>query len=87
MDCLKTQKTKHLQVLTINIIPFSHPTTALGCGFYKDKREGAFPLRKFEYPVSLWENYEEELQDCQRLYSDFTNVNDSLSYYLFSMKG
>ena len=49
----------------------------MGCGFYKEKREATYPLKKYEYPVSLWENYEEELQDCPRLYSDFTKSDDA----------
>jgi len=65
------------QSLQLNIIPFSHPTKTLACGFYKEKREGTFPLRKYEYPVSLWESYEEALQDCQRLYSSFTKPDDA----------
>lgn len=65
-----------MQNLTLNIIPFNHPTTLLEFGFYKEKKEGYYPLRKYEYPKDLWAKYEEELQDCDRLYSNFKDTED-----------
>ena len=56
-----------MQNLTLNIIPFSHPSTLLEFGFNKEKKEGYYPLRKFDYPKNLWEKFEEELQDCDNL--------------------
>ncbi|MCT4698548.1 Piwi domain-containing protein [Tenacibaculum haliotis] len=65
-----------MQKLTLNIIPFNHPSTKVEFGFYKEKKDGYYPLKKFEYPKSLWAKYEEELQDCKRLYSNFKDTAD-----------
>ncbi len=65
-----------MQKLTLNIIPFKHPSTLMEFGFYKEKKDGYYPLKKYNYPRSLWDNYEEELQNCNRLYSNFKNKED-----------
>lgn len=65
-----------MQKLTLNIIPFKHPSTLMEFGFYKEKKDEYYPLKKYNYPRSLWENYEEELQDCNRLYSNFKDKED-----------
>lgn len=61
------------QNLRINIIPFRHPVDEMEFSFVKEKQPGYFPLPKWAYPKYLWENYEEELQDIDCLYSDFSN--------------
>jgi hypothetical protein len=46
-------------------------------GFIKEKKSGYYPLPKWAYPRYLWENYEEELQDIERLYCNFSDQEES----------
>lgn len=58
---------KHL----LNILTFNAPSEPKEFQFITEKTDGYKPLRKAEYPFSLWQKYEEELQDCKRLYCNF----------------
>ncbi len=65
-----------MQKLTLNIIPFKHPTSLVEFGFFKEKKAGFFPLRKFDYPKSLWSEFESELQECDNLYCNFEDKDN-----------
>lgn len=65
-----------MQKLTLNIIPFKQPSSLVEFGFFKEKKAGFFPLRKFDYPKSLWSKYESELQDCDNLYCNFVDKDN-----------
>ena len=66
-----------MQKLTLNIIPFKQPSSLVEFGFFKEKKAGFFPLRKYDYPKSLWSKYESELQDCDNLYCNFVDKDNS----------
>jgi hypothetical protein len=59
--------------IILNVIPFHHPEDTKTFGFYKEKKEGFYPIRKYEYPKPLWENHEEEIQKLECLYTDLTD--------------
>lgn len=56
----------------LNILSFPAPAEPKEFQFITEKTEGYKPLRKAEYPFALWQKHEEELQDCKRLYCNFT---------------
>ena len=65
------------QTLELNILPFSHPVTDKNFGFFKEKKDGYAPLNRWEFPLSLWETYEDDLQDQKRLYTDSSTIEGS----------
>ncbi|MCB0536204.1 MAG: hypothetical protein KDE33_01630 [Bacteroidetes bacterium] len=56
----------------LNILTFNAPSEPKEFQFITEKTEGYKPLRKAEYPFSLWQKHEAELQDCKRLYCNFS---------------
>jgi len=56
----------------LNILTFQAPSEPQEFHFIKEKKDGYKPLRKGEYPFDLWAKYEDDLQDCKRLYCNFS---------------
>jgi hypothetical protein len=65
-----------LENLKINIIPFKHPSLQKEFGFYKEKKEGFFPIHRGDLPKEIWDNFKPELQDVKYLYSNFSDTID-----------
>ena len=66
-----------MQKLTLNIIPFNHPNQGLEIGFYKQEKQGYYSLWKGEYPISFWDDFNEEMQECDRLYTNFVDTDNN----------
>ena len=65
-----------MENLKINIIPFKHPSTKKVFGFYKEKKDGFFPIHRGDLPNEIWDNFKTELQDLKYLYSNFSDTQD-----------
>jgi len=65
-----------LENLKINIIPFQHPSIKKEFGFYKEKKDGFYPIHRGDLPKEIWDNFKTELQDIKFLYSNFTDTQD-----------
>lgn len=65
-----------MENLKINIIPFEHPVQELEIGFYKKEKKGYYSLWKGEYPQSFWDDFNTEMQDCDKLYTNFKDTID-----------
>ena len=65
-----------MENLTLNIIPFSHPVQELEIGFYKQEKQGYYSLWKGEYPQSFWDDFNEEMQTCDKLYTNFIDTEN-----------
>ena len=63
-----------MENLKINIIPFNHPVQELEIGFYKKENKGFYSLWKGEYPQSFWDDFNAEMQDCDKLYTNFKDT-------------
>ena len=63
-----------MENLKINIIPFEHPVQILEIGYYKKKKEGFYSLWKGEYPQSFWDDFNAEMKDCDKLYTNFKDT-------------
>lgn len=66
-----------MENLKINIIPFKHPSLKKEFGFYKEKKEGFYPIHRGDLPIEIWDNFKTELQDLKFLYSNFSDTQDS----------
>lgn len=60
----------------INIIPFQHPSLQKEFGFYKEKKDGFYPIHRSDLPKEIWVNFKGELQDVKFLYSNFSDTQD-----------
>ena len=65
-----------MQKLTLNIIPFNHPNQDLEIGFYKEEIKGYYSLWKGEYPQSFWEDFNAEMKECDKLYTNFKDTEN-----------
>jgi len=65
-----------LENLKINIIPFQHPSLKKEFGFYKEKKDGFYPIHRGDLPNEIWDNFKTELQDLKFLYSNFSDTQD-----------
>lgn len=65
-----------MENLKINIIPFQHPSIKKEFGFYKEKKDGFYPIHRGDLPKEIWDNFKTELQDIKFLYSNFTDTQD-----------
>jgi len=65
------------QSLSINIIPFKHPVVERAFSFSKEKKDGYYPIHRAELPKSIWEEYEDDLQDIKYLYSNFQDEENA----------
>jgi len=65
------------QSLSINIIPFKHPVVERVFSFFKEKKDGYYPIHRAELPKSIWEEYEDDLQDIKYLYSNFQDEENA----------
>jgi hypothetical protein len=65
-----------LENLKINIIPFQHPSIKKEFGFYKEKKDGFYPIHRGDLPNEIWDNFKTELQDLKFLYSNFSDTED-----------
>ena len=65
-----------MENLKINIIPFKHPSTKKEFGFYKEKKDGFFPIHRGDLPNEIWDNFKTELQELKYLYSNFSDTQD-----------
>lgn len=64
--------------LTINIIPFKHPSIQKEFGFYTEKKEGYFPIHRTELPNELWDNQKEEVVKHKFYYTNFEDTEDCI---------
>ncbi len=75
-------KTKYLifmteQNLILNILTFNHPVEQKDFAFYTEKRNGSFPINKYEFPVNIEEIFPEvKAQQLERLYTEFESSDD-----------
>ena len=65
-----------MENLTINIIPFKHPSIQKEFGFYTEKKEGYFPIHRTELPNELWDNQKEEIVNHKFYYTNFEDTED-----------
>ena len=65
-----------LENLTLNIIPFDYPVQKLEIGFYKQEKQGYYSLWKGEYPQYFWDDFNKEVQECKRLYTNFKDTKN-----------
>lgn len=65
-----------MENLKINIIPFKHPSVKKEFGFYKEKKDGFYPIHRGDLPNEIWDNFKTELQDLKFLYSNFSDTED-----------
>lgn len=65
-----------MENLKINIIPFQHPSAKKEFGFYKEKKDGFYPIHRGDLPNEIWDNFKIELQDLKFLYSNFSDTQD-----------
>jgi hypothetical protein len=65
-----------LENLTINIIPFKHPSLQKEFGFYTEKKEGYFPIHRTELPNELWNTQKEEVVKNKFYYTNFQDTED-----------
>lgn len=65
------------QALISNVLSFSHPAQIKTSVSFKEKQDGYAPLNRWEFPLSLWEAHEDDLQDQKRLYTDFATLDGS----------
>lgn len=65
-----------MENLKINIIPFKHPSLKKEFGFYKEKKDGFYPIHRGDLPNEIWDNFKTELQDIKFLYSNFSDTQD-----------
>ena len=65
-----------MENLKINIIPFKHPSVKKEFGFYKEKKDGLYPIHRGDLPNEIWDNFKTELQDIKFLYSNFSDTQD-----------
>ena len=65
-----------MENLKINIIPFQHPSLKKEFGFYKEKKDGFYPIHRGDLPNEIWDNFKTELQDLKFLYSNFSDTQD-----------
>ncbi len=63
-----------MENLKINIIPFKHPSLKKEFGFYKEKKDGFYPIHRGDLPNEIWDNFKTELQDIKFLYSNFSDT-------------
>lgn len=67
--------------LQFNLIPFLAPENPVPFHFFKMKKDDSFrPLRKDEYPAELVSSYEQELNDIQNLYCNFSETDTNPDY-------
>lgn len=59
-----------MENLTINIIPFKHPSIQKEFGFYTEKKEGYFPIHRTELPNELRDNQKEEVVQHKYYYTN-----------------
>lgn len=77
----------------INILTFEHPEKEKIFGFKLKKENGHSPLRRGEFPRELWSKYQEELDEINYLYCDFSstdncdfNITVDLTYSIYFAK-
>ncbi|ELM3643210.1 hypothetical protein RYR26_000427, partial [Flavobacterium psychrophilum] len=46
-----------MENLKINIIPFKHPSVKKEFGFYKEKKDGFYPIHRGDLPNEIWDNF------------------------------
>ena len=65
-----------MENLKINIIPFQHPSLKKEFGFYKEKKEGYYPIHRTELPNELWDTQKEEIVKSKYYYTNFIDTID-----------
>ena len=65
-----------MENLKINIIPFQHPSLKKEFGFYKEKKEGYYPIHRTELPNELWNTQKEEIVKSKYYYTNFIDTID-----------
>ena len=65
-----------MENLKINIIPFKHPSVKKEFGFYKEKKEGYYPIHRTELPNELWDTQKEEIVKSKYYYTNFIDTID-----------
>lgn len=65
-----------MENLKINIIPFQHHSVKKEFGFYKEKKDGFYPIHRGDLPNEIWDNFKTEIQDIKFLYSNFSDTQD-----------
>ena len=63
-----------MENLKINIIPFNHPSLDKEFGFYKEKKEGYYPIHRAELPNELWDTQKEEVLKAKHFYTNFKDT-------------
>ena len=65
-----------MENLKINIIPFKHPSVKKEFGFYKEKKDGFYPIHRVELPNELWDTQKEEVVKSKHYYTNFKDTED-----------
>jgi hypothetical protein len=68
------------QNLILNIVTFSHPKEKQDFSFFAEKKEGFFPIAKYEFPLNINDIIGTEITDtAEHLYTDFSAGKDKTS--------
>jgi len=68
------------QNLILNIVTFSHPKEKQDFSFSAEKKEGFFPIAKYEFPLNINDIIATEITDtAEHLYTDFNAGKDNTS--------
>ena len=66
-----------VQNLILNILTFNHPVEQKDFALYTKKRNGSFPINKYEFPVKIEEIFPEvKAQQLEHLYTEFESSDD-----------
>ena len=66
-----------VQNLILNILTFNQPVEQKDFEFYTEKRNGSFPINKYEFPVNIEEIFPEvKAQQLEHLYTEFESSQD-----------
>lgn len=64
--------------LVLNVINFFPEEDKKTFTFYTEKKDGCFPIAKYEFPKNIDKKFtEEELKDIEHLYTDFTTDSEA----------
>jgi len=56
--------------ITLNVIPFDHPTETVRFGFSHNRSKFTFPLRREDFPDSLREHFDKTMPNLQTIYGE-----------------
>ena len=82
ISCPRFLKAKYLIFmvdpnLILNILTFNHPIQQKDFAFYTEKRNGSFPINKYEFPVNIEEIFPVvKAQQLEHLYTEFESSDD-----------